>query len=91
MTMQVGSESISAVTGKSVWIPQGTIHSFHVVTPTCRVLNGFSPAGMEQVIRSLGKVAENWGLLPKDLPEDPKKLAAFANNYWGMEADVPFA
>ena len=91
MTMVVGGQTIAATTGKSVWIPQGTVHSFRVTTGTCRVLNGFSPAGMEQVIKHLGKTAENQNLPPKDLQEDPKKLAAFANNYWGMEADVPFA
>ena len=55
------------------------------------MLNGFSPAGMEQVVKHLGKTAENRSLPPKDLQEDSKKLAAFANNYWGMEADIPFA
>ena len=91
MDMTVGSENVIASKGVSVWIPRNTVHAFKVTSPTCHVLNGFTPAGMEQVIKSLGRIADRRELPPKGLDNDPKKLAAFANNYWGVEAEYSFA
>lgn len=92
MDMTVGNENIIASNGMSVWIPRNTVHAFKVTSPTCRVLNGFTPAGMEQVVKSLGRLAERRELPPQGLDaNDAKKLAAFANNYWGVEAEYSFA
>ena len=92
MDMTVGGENVIATTGVSVWIPRNTVHAFKVTSSTCRVLNGFSPAGMEQVIKSLGQMTERRELPPKGLDaNDTRKLAAFANNYWGVEAEYSFA
>ena len=91
MEMKVGDESISATAGTSVWIPRRTVHVFKVTSPTCRVLNSFAPAGMEQMIKSVARPADRRELPPKDLQEDPKNIAAFANNYWGMEIEFPVA
>lgn len=92
MDMIVGNENIIASNGVSVWIPRNTVHAFKVTSPTCRVLNGFTPAGMEQVVKSLGRLAERRELPPQGLDaNDAKKLAAFANNYWGVEAEYSFA
>ncbi len=91
MDMRVGEQTLSATQGNSVWIPRRTVHAFKVTSPTCRVLNSFAPAGMEQLIKSLAQRAESLELPPKDLETDPKKIAAFANNYWGMEIEFPVA
>ena len=91
MDMTVGDSSISANPGTSVWIPRRTVHAFKVTSSTCRVLNSFAPAGMEQLLKSLARPADRHELPPKDLEEDPKKIAAFANNYWGMEVEFPVA
>jgi mannose-6-phosphate isomerase-like protein (cupin superfamily) len=91
MDMRVGDRTISANPGTSVWIPRKTVHAFKVTTPTCRVLNSFAPAGMEQLIKSLARPADRYELPPPELKEDPKKIAAFANNYWGMEIEFPVA
>ena len=92
MDMTVGDRNVIASQGMSVWIPRNTVHAFKVTTPTCRVLNGFTPAGMEQVIKSLGQLTDRRELPPKNLDaNDAKKLAAFANNYWGVEAEFAFA
>lgn len=91
MDMRVGNETINAHAGTSVWIPRRTVHAFKVTSPTCRVLNSFAPAGMEQLIKSLARPADRYELPPQDMEEDPKKIAAFANNYWGMEIEFPMA
>lgn len=87
MDMWVGDRTIAAATGASIWIPRRTVHAFKVASPHCRVLNSFAPAGMEQLIKSLAQRAERHELPPKGLDTDPKKIAAFANNYWGMEIE----
>ena len=88
----VDGRAIDASAGASVWIPRGAVHEFKVTTPACRVLNTFTPAAMEQVIKALGRPAERRELPPRGLDVgDAKKLAVFANNYWGMEVSVPFA
>jgi hypothetical protein len=74
-----------------VWIPRRTVHAFKVTSPTCRVLNSFAPAGMEQLIKSLARPADRRELPPKGLDTEPKKIAAFANNYWGMEIEYSVA
>lgn len=91
MEMTVGDRTINANPGTSVWIPHRTIHAFKVTSSTCRVLNSFAPVGMEQLIKSLARPADRPELPPKDLEEDPKKIAAFANNYWGMEIEYSVA
>ena len=91
MQMRVGGEDIAASPGMAVFIPRGAEHSFTVISETCRVLNTFTPAGMEQVIHSIGTPATGPGLPPADLKDDPRLLGAFANNYWGMESSVGFA
>ncbi len=91
MDMRVGDQNLNAAQGISVWIPRRTIHAFKVTSPTCRVLNSFAPAGMEQLIKSLARPADRRELPPKGLDTDLKKIAAFANNYWGMEIEFPVA
>lgn len=92
MDMTVGDRNVSASKGTSIWIPRRTVHAFKVTSPTCRVLNSFSPAGMEQLIKSLARPADRRELPPKGLDDnDPKKIAAFANNYWGMEIEFSVA
>ena len=88
MTMTVGGHGVDAQLGSSVWIPRGTVHAFEVTTTTCRVLNSFAPAGMEQLIKTLGVPATARTLPPEDVVADPEKVAAFVNNYWGMAASV---
>ena len=91
MRMEVGGKTIHAERGGAVWIPRGTVHSFKVTSERCHVINTFAPAGMEQVIKALGTPAKHRELPPPGLDNDPEKLAAFANNYWGCEAKYAFA
>ena len=91
MRMEIGGEVVETSTGGSVWIPRGTVHAFKVTSSTCRVINTFAPAGMEQVIKALAQPAERRELPPAGLPHAPEALGVFANNYWGMEARWPFA
>jgi quercetin dioxygenase-like cupin family protein len=91
MRMEIGGDTIEATAGGSVWVPCGTVHAFKVTTETCRVINSFAPAGMEQVTKALARPAERRALPPKGLATDPQGIAAFANNYWGVEERWGFA
>ena len=91
MRMEIGGEAVEASTGGSVWIPRGTVHAFKVSSPTCRVINTFAPAGMEQVIKAIAQPALQKDLPPPGPAPDPELLGVFANNYWGMESRWNFA
>ena len=81
--MRVGEAQIDARPGQSIFIPRQTVHAFKVTSPTCRVLNGFTPAAMDQIIRSVARAAERRELPPPGLDHDEAKLKAFANNSVG--------
>ena len=49
---------LSGRAGNFVWIPRGTVHLFTVTSQLCRALNGYTPAGFEQVIIGLADPAE---------------------------------
>ena len=91
MRMQIGGQTIDATSHGSVWVPRGTVHSFRVTAPTCRVINTFAPAGMEQVIKAVARPAERRELPPPGLDTNPEVIGAFANNYWGVEDKWDFA
>ena len=80
LDMQVGGQNLAAGPGQSVFIPRTTVHAFKVTSATCRVLNGFTPAAMDEIITSLARPAANAGLPPPGLDHDPAILAKFANN-----------
>ena len=83
LDMQVGETRAHATAGQSVFIPRGTAHAFQVASPTCRVLNGFTPAAMDAIIRKVARVAERRELPPPGLDRDPASLKAFADNEVG--------
>jgi uncharacterized cupin superfamily protein len=80
LDMTVGGQDIHATAGQSVFIPRGTIHAFKVSSEVCRVLNGFTPAAMDAIIREVARPAGQRTLPPKGLDQDPAKLERFANN-----------
>ena len=76
----VAGKVISAKPGDSVWVPRGTVHSF-VVTDECHVLNGYTPAGFEQVVKNLAVPAKRRELPPEDMPppDERTKYLLFNN------------
>ncbi len=60
--------------GSFVFIPSGTVHSFRVDSDTCRLLNGYTPAGFEKVIYTFGVPTTERTLPPRgiDQPIDPE-------------------
>lgn len=82
MTAEVGGKTIVRRAGDSLWIPRGTVHKFAVNSPVCRALNGYVPAGFEQVIIGLGKPAERRELPPPMEPPSQETIDKFFNNYW---------
>ena len=91
MTAEVGGQTIIGRAGHSVWIPRGTVHRFTVTSPVCRALNGYTPAGFEQVIIGLAKPAERRELPPPMDPPDQITIDKVFNNYWSAEAQDAWA
>jgi len=85
MTVELGDQTIIGHAGESLWIPRGTAHRFKVTSPVCRALNGYTPAGFEQVIIGLAKPAERRELLPLMDPPDQITIDKVFNNYWCAE------
>ena len=86
MTVELGDQTIIGRAGDSLWIPRGTVHRFKVTSPLCRALNGYTPAGFEQVIIGLAKPAERRELPPLMDPPDQITIDKVFNNYWCAEA-----
>jgi quercetin dioxygenase-like cupin family protein len=86
MIVELGDQTIIGHAGDSLWIPRGTVHRFKVTSPICRALNGYTPAGFEQVIIGLAKPAERRELPPPMAPPDQITIDKVFNNYWCAEA-----
>lgn len=86
MEAVVGGQPVTANAGDTLWIPRDTVHSFTVTSPVCRVLNGYEPAGVEQMLMRLGQPAERRELPPPGAIPDAKTLTQVFNNYWSAEA-----
>ena len=86
MTVELGDQTIIGRAGDSLWIPRGTVHRFKVTSPVCRALNGYTPAGFEQVIIGLAKPTVRRELPPLMDPPDQITIDKVFNNYWCAEA-----
>ena len=65
--------------GSFVTVPRGTVHSFRVDSETCRLLNGYSPAGFERLIIEGSTPAERRELPPSGTPRkamSPESMGA---------------
>ena len=83
----VGDDRFTAGPGDSLWIPRNTVHVFTSMTD-CHVLNAYTPAGFEQVIKGSATPAAARELPPKDLPAPSEEVfRLFYNNYWCVQAD----
>lgn len=85
MDAVVNGQTVTVKTGGTLWIPRDTEHSFLVTSPTCRVLNGYEPAGVEQMMMHLAQPATSRELPPPGPPPPAKTLTQFFNNYWAAE------
>jgi hypothetical protein len=86
LTLKLGEETIAGRAGNFVWIPRGTVHLFTVTSQLCRALNGYTPAGFEQVIIGLADPAERRELPPPMGKPDQVTIDKVFNNYWCAEA-----
>ena len=64
LTVRVGDQLLVVSAGSFVFIPRGTVHTFRVDSPTATILNWYTPAGFERVIRELGVPAKTRTLPP---------------------------
>ena len=74
VTFQRGHERIDARAGDAVFMPRGVQHGFAVRTATARLLQAFSPGGLEEAFRALSEPAAAEELPPA--PEGPPPAEA---------------
>ena len=85
MAVELEDQTFVLRTGASLWIPRGTAHRFKVSSPMCRVLNGYTPAGFEQVIIGLATPVERRELPPPMDAPNQATISKLFNNYWSAE------
>lgn len=87
----VAGEELVATDGDFVRTPPGGWHTFQVESDEAEFLILFSPAGMENFFRALGRPAEALALPAGRVgPPDPDRLRALAPKY-GLEFAPPGA
>jgi quercetin dioxygenase-like cupin family protein len=86
LTVKLGGQTIAGRGGDFLWIPRGTVHLFTVTSQLCRVLNGYTPAGVEQVFIGLAEPAQRRELPPPKGKPDQVTIDKLFNNYWCAEA-----
>ena len=92
ITFQRGHERIDARAGDAVFMPRGVQHGFAVRTDTARLLQAFSPGGLEAAFRALSEPApvDDLPAAPAG-PPDPELVeqmtAVFADH--GVEFNGP--
>jgi quercetin dioxygenase-like cupin family protein len=86
LTLKLGGQTVAGRAGDFLWIPRGTVHLFTVTSQLCRALNGYTPAGFEQVIIGLADPAERRELPPPMGKPDQITIDKVFNNYWCAEA-----
>jgi hypothetical protein len=64
LTVRVGDQLLVVSAGSFLFIPRGTVHTFRVDSPTATILNWYTPAGFERVVRELGVPAKTRTLPP---------------------------
>jgi quercetin dioxygenase-like cupin family protein len=76
----IGSDTVTAGPGESVFLPRGIPHSLHAESPEARGLAVVSPAGFEQFFAALGVPASS-DILPEPAPPDIPVLIENATRY----------
>ena len=79
---------VRAGAGSVVWIPRGVAHEFRVESPTARVLNSYTPAGIEAMLRAQSVPAQSLTIPPSAQPPYAPNLSPDARlalwNSFGM-------
>jgi Cupin domain len=82
ITFQRGHERIDAGPGDAVLMPRGVQHGFAVRTETARLLQAFTPGGLEEAFRSLSEPAAFDGLPPApERPPSPEVIEAMTARF----------
>lgn len=92
MTVYVGDQVIVLGPGSVGNVPRNTVHHFKTTKGPCRVLNFYTPAGLEQAIIGIAAPAEARTLPPKGFDKQTMpQMLQFLNNYWSAQAETPWA
>jgi len=67
MEVQMLDERITVKAGESVWIPRRTLHGFKVTSRVCKVLNGYTPGGIRQLVHGTPERTNGVGCRPARL------------------------
>src|SRR5918998_2679556 len=82
ITFQRGHERIDARPGDAVLMPRGIQHGFAVRTETARLLQAFTPGGLEQAFRALSEPAPAEQLPPAPAgPPPPEAVDAMTAKF----------
>jgi quercetin dioxygenase-like cupin family protein len=82
ITCQRGHERIDARPGDAVLMPRGVQHGFAVRTETARLLQAFTPGGLEEAFRSLSEPAAFDRLPPApEGPPSPEAVEAMTTKF----------
>jgi len=92
ITFQRGHERIDAVAGDAVFMPRGLQHGFAVQTDTARLLQMFTPGGLEEAFRALSEPAPIDDLPPAPTgPPPPDVVETMTDKFadYGVEFNGP--
>lgn len=92
VTFQRGGERIEARPGDAVFMPRGVQHGFAVHGEAARLVQVFTPGGLEEAFRSLSEPAPVDELPPAPQgPPDPALVEAMTNRFaeYGVEFNGP--
>ena len=92
VVFQRGHERIEASAGQAVFMPRGVQHGFAVRTEAARLLQAFTPGGLEEAFRALSEAAPRNELPPApDGPPPPEAVDAMTAEFarHGVEFNGP--
>lgn len=73
-------------------VPRNTVHHFKTTRGPCKVLNFYTPAGLDQAIIGSAVSALERTIPPANFDQQSHdQLIQFLNNYWCAQTNVPWA
>lgn len=91
VTFQRGHERIDARPGDAVLMPRGVQHGFAVHSPTARLLQAFTPGGLERAFRALSAPAPTGPPNPEDIEAMTAEFAGYGVEFTGPPLPVLLA
>lgn len=83
LQVNAGGQEYEVSAGGIVYIPKGTSHSYRNASDTepAKMIAIFTPAGMEEMFREIGKPGKRGHLAPPLNPEEVQAMSGVATKY----------